>query len=140
MLTGGNKEKLCRRYEKYLPNACDHSTGREIRAMQIERECDDCYKAEYMLKHIGEVFEGVISSVTSFGIYVELPNTIEGLVHVDNMPPGEYIFDEKSELMERYSGCRYRVGDLLQVQVMGADVGGGKIDFALAEQSAEIPN
>ncbi|MEG2038287.1 MAG: ribonuclease R, partial [Oscillospiraceae bacterium] len=67
MLTGGNKEKLCKRYEVYLPEACSHCTEREIRAMRIERDCEDCYKAEYMLAHVGETFSGVISSVTSFG-------------------------------------------------------------------------
>ncbi|MBR5485676.1 MAG: ribonuclease R, partial [Oscillospiraceae bacterium] len=110
MLTGGSKEKLCRRYEKYLPEACDHCTSREIRAMQIERECEDCCKAEYILAHVGEEFDGVISSITSFGIYVQLPNTVEGMIRIDSLPEGEYIFDELTTLEERYSGETYRVG------------------------------
>ncbi|MEG2038288.1 MAG: S1 RNA-binding domain-containing protein, partial [Oscillospiraceae bacterium] len=79
--------------------------------------------------HVGETFSGVISSVTSFGVYVELESTAEGLIRIENLDEGEYIFDEKAELTERYSGKRYRVGDRIEVVVTGADVSGGKVDF-----------
>ena len=101
--------------------------------MKIERECEDCYKAEYMQQHIGEVFEGLISSVTEFGFYVELPNTAEGLVHVNSLPEGCYSFDGYFMLMDEFSDRKFCVGDKVKVMCSRCDVNSGKIDFELEE-------
>lgn len=85
-----------------------------------------------MRKHIGEVFDGVISSVVQHGIYVELPNTAEGMIHVDRFPPGNYEFDGHMQFIDHISGRRLRVGDTVRVIVSGADVASGNIDFDFA--------
>ena len=86
IINGYDKEKLIKRYSGFVQKASQRSTETEIRAMNIERNCEDCYKAEYMQQHIGEIFKGLISSVTEYGFYVELENTVEGLVHVNSLP------------------------------------------------------
>ena len=85
-----------------------------------------------MAGHIGQCFEGVISSVTTFGIYVELENTVEGLCRTQELPEDEYIFDGKITLTARYSGKKYTVGDKLYIKVLRADVSSGQIDFSIA--------
>lgn len=131
LLDGLSKEQLEKRYLKFVPEAAVQSSNTEQKAMTVERQCEDCYKAEYMLSHIGETFDGMISGVMSYGIYVELPNTVEGLVRVDHMPQGDYICNDKVTLTERISGARYRIGDLVRIKVTGADVSAGDVDFAL---------
>lgn len=100
IINGYDKEKLIKRYSGFVQKASQRSTETEIRAMNIERNCEDCYKAEYMQQHIGEIFKGLISSVTEYGFYVELENTVEGLVHVNSLPEGNYIYDGFSVLLK----------------------------------------
>ena len=107
--------------------ASQRSTETEIRAMNIERNCEDCYKAEYMQQHIGEIFKGLISSVTEYGFYVELENTVEGLVHVNSLPEGNYIYDGFFSLTEEFSNTVYSVGTKVSVLCAGADVNSGKL-------------
>lgn len=133
IVNGADKEWLDKRYSGFVQRASQRSTETEIRAMNIERDCEDCYKAEYMQQHIGEVFEGLISSVTEFGFYVELPDTIEGLVHVNSLPEGNYIYDGYFSLADEYSSTTFTVGDRVRVMVAGANVNSGKIDFEIAD-------
>lgn len=133
IINGYDKEKLLKRYSGFVQKASQRSTETEIRAMNIERNCEDCYKAEYMQQHIGEVFDGLISSVTEYGFYVELSNTIEGLVHVNSLPEGNYIYDGFFSLTDEYSGIRYSVGSKARVICAGADVNSGKIDFNISD-------
>lgn len=133
IVNGADKEWLDKRYSGFVQRASQRSTETEIRAMNIERDCEDCYKAEYMQQHLGEVFEGLISSVTEFGFYVELPDTIEGLVHVNSLPEGNYIYDGYFSLADEYSSTTFTVGDRVRVMVAGANVNSGKIDFEIAD-------
>lgn len=133
IIDGADKEWLDKRYSGFVQRASQRSTETEIRAMNIERDCEDCYKAEYMQQHLGEVFTGIISSVTEFGFYVELPNTVEGLVHVNSLPEGNYIYDGYFSIADEYSSVVFTAGDRINVMVAGANVNNGKIDFELAD-------
>lgn len=133
VVNGADKEWLDKRYSAFVQRASNRSTETEIRAMNIERECEDCYKAEYMRQHLGEVFDGIISSVTEFGFYVELPDTIEGLVHINTLPEGNYIYDGYFSISDEYGGRSFTVGDRIRVMCAGADVNSGKIDFEIED-------
>ncbi len=133
ILAGYNKEWLARRYSGFAHNAAEKSSGAELRAVTIERDSEDCYKAEFMKSHIGEMFEGRISSVTEFGFYVTLPNTVEGLVHIRTLPEGEYDYSEPVSLTEMFSGVSYSLGDKINIICSAVNVSEGKIDFALED-------
>lgn len=124
-------EEVRKRFKGFAVKAAAHSSEMEIISMQAERDCEDCYKAEFMRSKLGEVFDGVISGVTAYGFYVALENTVEGLVRVESLPEGSYLFDGMMQLTEEYSGHRWRVGDKVRVKCIGADVSGGKVDFEL---------
>lgn len=132
-LAGQNREKLEEKYASFVKAAGEQSSGREQRAMTIERDCEACYKAEYMARHIGEEFDGIITSVTARGIYVELTNTVEGMLRVDSLPAGNYEYDGLIQLTETASGTHYRVGMPMRVLVAGADVSAGNVDFVPAK-------
>lgn len=134
ILAGYNCEWLTKRYKGFVSNVAERSTNAEMRAVTIERECEDCYKAEYMKKHIGESFIGCISGVTEFGFYVELPNTVEGLVHVRTLPEGEYDYSEPVTLTEKFSGVSYSLGQNLRVLCSAVNVNSGNIDFVLDDE------
>ena len=119
-----------RRYRVFTVRAAAHSSETELAAMDVERSCEDCYKAEYMQDRVGEVFDATISGVASYGFYVALENTVEGLVHLTALPEGQYLCDDIA-LTNTVSGRRYRIGDHLRVKCLAADVSGGKIDFGL---------
>ncbi|WP_420908686.1 ribonuclease R [Brevibacillus humidisoli] len=115
-----------------LPLIAEHTSQRERVAVDAERETDDLKKTEYMAEHIGEEFEGVISSVTSFGIFVELPNTIEGLVHVSFLTDDYYHFHEKAyALVGERTGKQFRIGDVVQVRVANVNIEERTIDFEI---------
>ncbi|MGN0689147.1 MAG: ribonuclease R [Oscillospiraceae bacterium] len=135
MLEGTSAEMIKKKYTEFANVSANHSTDAELTAMTCERECEDCYKAEYMSGHIGEDFDAIISSVTDYGFYVELPNTVEGLVHIDALPHGTYDCDGFITLTESLSGKRYRVGDRLKVRCIKADVSGGKVDFSVVSEN-----
>ena len=133
-LSGTNQEKMEKRYREFVKTGSLQSSNREIRAMTVERDCEDCYKAEYMKSHLGEVYQGIISSIAGHGIYVELPNTVEGLIANENLPQGEYVLDDGIALTEKNSGKRYGIGDTVSVQVAAVDVSAGHVDFTLQTQ------
>ncbi len=132
LIEGKTDAKTVSRIENELPDIADHTSKRERRAVDAERDTDDLKKAEYMKQHIGETFEGVISGVMNFGIFVELPNTIEGLVHVSNMTDDHYQFNERAMAMiGDNAGAVYRIGDSVEVEVLGANTEERSIDFKI---------
>ena len=116
-----NSERIAH-YEEILPKAAAQCSERERRADEAEREVIKMKKAEYMQNHIGEEYEGVISGVTKWGLYVELPNTVEGLVHVADMRDDHYEFSEQTyELTGVRTGRVYKLGQSVRVCVSAAD-------------------
>ncbi|WP_236838663.1 ribonuclease R [Caldalkalibacillus salinus] len=123
-----------------LPVIAEHTSNRERLAQEAERQTDDLKKAQYMEDKVGEEFEGVISGVTSFGIFVELPNTIEGLVHVSYLTDDYYHYHEKQYAMigER-TGKVFRLGDQVTVQVVKVDLDERSIDFEMVDRETGQP-
>lgn len=120
-------------YEEILPSVANSTSKNERRADEAERETIKLKKAQYMSSRIGEIYEGVISGVTNWGIYVELENTVEGLVHVSTLK-GYYRFDEeKYELVGEDSGIIYRLGETVKVMVHDVDLSLRTIDFLIAD-------
>ncbi|MGN0158473.1 MAG: ribonuclease R [Brotaphodocola sp.] len=133
-LRGGLTEKRIAHYDKILTGVTIQCSTNERRAEEAERETVKLKKCEYMSKHIGEVFEGVISGVTNWGFYVELPNTVEGLVHVNDLHGDYFIFDEEHmELHGEMTGQTYKLGQKISVAVTGTDRLTRTIDFIPAE-------
>jgi len=113
-----------------LPEIAKHTSEMERRAVDAERETDDLKKAEFMQDKIGEEFDGVISSVTNFGLFVELPNTIEGLVHISYLVDDYYHYDEEHmALIGERTGNVFRIGDEITVRVINVNVEEHSIDF-----------
>lgn len=132
-LRGRLRENRISHYNEILPQVADHSSRMERRADEAERETDKLKKTEYMEQHIGECFEGVISGITSWGIYVELPNTVEGLIHVSELRGDYYYYDEKNyEMVGRDTGKKYKLGQRIAVVVEGTDRFTRTIDFTEA--------
>jgi len=128
---GKELEILSRR----IPASADQSSIREQVAEEAEREVLDMKKAEYMAQHIGEVFTGVINSVLSFGFFVELPNTCEGLVHISSLTDDYYSFWEKEMvLFGQHTKKMYRIGDEVRVQVVRVDVDQRRVDFEISDE------
>ncbi|MEE5991864.1 MAG: ribonuclease R [Oscillospiraceae bacterium] len=134
-LAGASSEWLQKRYAKFAENAGLHSSDTELRAVQLERDADACYSAEYMQSHIGEVFHGVITSVTEYGLYVTLENRAEGLLHINDLPEGAYEIEEGWYIKDSLTGKEWKLGNLLDVLCARADVNSGHIDFVLAEET-----
>ena len=125
-------------YEKILPEVAKHSSEMERRADEAERETDKLKKVEYMEQRIGQVFEGVISGVTEWGFYVELPNTIEGLVHVTTLTDDYYHYQEATyEMVGEATNRRYKLGQKVKVMVMGTDRLLRTIDFRVVREDAK---
>lgn len=134
ILAGYDKNWLTKRYSGFSANASERSSNAEIKAVTVERECEDCYKAEYMKSKIGIEFDGRISSVTEFGFYVTLENTVEGLVHIRTLPEGEYDYTEPAYLTEKFSNTVYNIGKAVKVICSAVNVNDGLVDFVLANE------
>jgi len=134
-LRGKLGEERIAHYHGILPEVAKHASETERRADEAERETDKLKKVEYMEDHLGEVFEGVISGITSWGIYVELPNTIEGLIHVSKLP-GDYFYyqEENYEMVGEATGKSYKLGMPVKIVVDGCDRFNRTIDFGLMEE------
>lgn len=124
-------EKLCRKYSAFAASAALQASNTELAAVRCERDCEQLYMAEYMKEHIGEEFEGMISGVSAGGIYVELPNTVEGMVGVAALPDGDYEVEHGVILTGACDGSVYTVGDKVRVKCVNVNVNGGFIDFEL---------
>ena len=132
-LRGRMNDKKILHYEKILDEVASRSSKLERRAEEAERETDKLKKVEYMSEHIGEVFDGVISGVTEWGFYVELPNTIEGLVHVTTLTDDYYHYDERNyELVGETTNSKYKLGQKIKVYVESTDKIVRTIDFRVA--------
>ena len=118
--------------EKILPVITEHSSKKERDSVECEREVDDMKKAEYMEKHVGETYEGMISSIMSFGMFVELPNLVEGLIRLDDLVDDHYTFDESTiSLIGKKNKRGYRLGDNVGVIVKAANKEARTVDFVL---------
>lgn len=121
-------------YQAILQGVCKKASDMERRAEEAERETDKQKKAEYMAERIGEVFEGVISSVTAWGIFVELPNTVEGMVHVSELPGDYFLFDEDAyEMVGEATGMRYKLGQTVSVSVKEVDLFARTVSFLITD-------
>jgi ribonuclease R len=137
-LRGGLSEKRYSHYSKILPDIAWQASTTERRADEAEREVDKLKKVEYMSDHIGETFEGVISGITNWGLYVELPNTVEGMVRVSEMQDDYYIYDEEHYAMiGEHTRKTYKLGEKVLVEVMAADKLLRTIEFAFADIAPE---
>ena len=119
-------------YSEQMTDIASKASETERRAVLLEREITDMKKAEYISKYINKQFDGIISSVTSFGLYVSLPNTVEGLVHISNLTDDYYKYEEKLMMLVGERKKRiYRVGDKVTIQVMKANIKDGEVDFKI---------
>ena len=137
-LKEGLKEERIAHYQSILPEVAKHSSETERRADEAERETDKLKKVEYMESRLGEVFEGVVSGVTGWGIYVELPNTVEGLIHVSKLPGDYYYYNENTyEMMGEATGRTFKLGMPLRIRVDSCDRFDRTVDFSLEEEDIE---
>ncbi len=131
-LRGRLNEERVAHYREILPEVAKHSSETERRADEAERETDKLKKVEYMEDRIGENFEGVVSGITGWGIYVELPNTVEGLVHVSKLPGDYFYYNEKScEMVGEATGRTFKLGMPVTVCIDGCDRFTRSIDMSL---------
>ena len=134
MLNERLNEKRIANLERLLPEMAQHCSEREILADEVEREVEDLKKAEFVLDKIGMEFDGIISGVTNYGLYVELENTVEGLVHISTMDDDYYVYYEKHYcLIGQRTGKVYRLGDLVSIRIVGVDMASRNIDFVLVD-------
>lgn len=133
-IRGRLNEKRIDHYNEILPEVAKHSSEMERRADEAERETDKLKKVEFMENHVGEIFEGVISSITAWGVYVELPNTIEGMIHVSMLPGDYFYYDEETyEMVGQATDIRYKLGQTLKVRVNATDKILRTIDFVIPQ-------
>ena len=119
-------------YQETMPSIAVQASTTERKAVQLEREVTDMKKAEYITKFINKVFDGIISSVTGFGLYITLPNTVEGLVHISELRDDYYIYDENLMILIGERKHRiFRIGDKVKVKVMNTHISAGDIDFKI---------
>ena len=132
-----NAEKAAH-YEEILEEVAKHSSETERRAEEAERETDKLKKAQYMENHVGEVFEGIVSGVTAWGMFVELDNSCEGMIRAANMTDDFYIYDENTmKLVGERLGKEYSLGQKVTIRVVGADRLTKTIDFRLLDEFEE---
>ena len=134
-LRGRLKEERVEHYRDILPEVAKHSSEMERRADEAERETDKLKKVEYMEQHIGEEYEGVISGVTGWGLYVELPNTVEGLIHISTIPGDYYHYNEAAcEMVGEATGRCFKLGMPVRIEVEDCDRFMRTINFRLVDK------
>lgn len=137
-LRGRLMEKRIDHYKEILPEVARQTSRLERRADEAERETDKLKKAQYMKHHIGETLEGIISGITAWGIYVELPNTVEGMIHIARLTGDYYYYKEETfEMVGRDTGRCFKLGQRLKVFVDSVDMVSKSVDFLLAEDDME---
>lgn len=128
-------------YDNALVEIAEHSSEKEVSSVNAERDVLDMKMAEYMESHIGEIYEGMITTVTNFGFFVELPNLVEGLVHVSTLKGDFYNYiPEKLALIGQETKKQYRIGDIVKIKVINASKQTAMIDFAIVKESDEDGN
>lgn len=134
-LRGRLNESRIAHYEEILPQTAKHSSDMERRADEAERETDKLKKVQYMENKIGQIYEGVVSGITAWGIYVELANTVEGMIHVSKLT-GDYYYcnEETYEMIGRDTGNCFKLGQKIRIMVDGVDHMQKSIDFVLAPE------
>lgn len=133
-LRGRLNENRIQHYNDILPEVAQHCSEMERWADEAERETDKLKKVEYMEERIGEIYEGVISSITNWGVYVELPNTVEGMIHVSMLPGDYFYYDESAyEMVGQATDKRYKLGEKLKVRVNATDKISRTIDFVIPQ-------
>lgn len=133
VLRGRMNQAKTDHYQEILPQVAESCSKLERRADEAERETIKLKKAEYMMEHIGEEFDAVISGIMSYGMYAELPNTVEGLIHVSRMYDDRYYYREETyEMYGIDTGRVYRLGDTVRVRVLDADKTTKTVDFEMA--------
>ena len=131
--------KRVKHYEGILGNVSERSSQCERRADEAEREVDKLKKVEYMSKRIGQIYDGVISSITSWGMYVELPNTVEGMIHVTSLLDDYYYYDEEHYMMVgQDTGRQFKLGQQVKIRVKATDKMLRTIDFELYEPDEKL--
>ncbi len=137
-LRGRLGEERTAHYREILPEVAKHSSETERRADEAERETDKLKKVEYMEERIGEIYEGVVSGITAWGLYVELPNTVEGLIHISRLPGDYFYYNESTyEMIGQATGKSYKLGMPVKVCVIGCDRFNRTVDFAISEEEPE---
>ncbi len=138
IMRGKMTKKRADKYDADLPDMMQHCSDRELAAMEAERAADDLKKAEYMLSRIGAVEEGIISGVTQFGLFVEFPNTVEGMVRIASIPGDGFVADQKNfRLSGKNGGRTYRLGDPVKVRVTGVDMANARVELELIPEKQE---
>ena len=133
LVSGVPVDEIERKYSDFARESAKLSSDRELRAVRAEREAEKCYAAEYMRAHLGERYHAVVSGVTNKGIFVMIPEGIEGFIDLMNIPGSDYIFDGMTTTTDRLTGNSFTIGDEVCAEVASADVALGQIDFILAE-------
>lgn len=133
LLSGTDKETMTLRYTDFAEQAAKQSSEREVIAMQIERKAEDCYKAEYARRHLGESYKGSISGVTQRGLFVEMDNGVEGFVPASSLTAAGTLLTEGVRLSDPVSGKNWNLGDRMMITIVRADVNLGKVDFEPAQ-------
>lgn len=137
-LRGRMKEEKLQHYQMILDEVAKQSSERERRAAEVEWETIRLKKAEYMSRHLYEEFDGVISGMTAWGIYVELPNTVEGLVRASSLQGDYFEYNESTyEMVGAHTGKTWKLGQSVRIRVAGADTKARTIDFEMAESQEE---
>ncbi len=126
-----SKEKIEKKYAVFAAKAAAQATCTELSAVAAERQCEEYYAAEYMKKHIGEEYDGIISGVISGGLFVRLENTVEGRISTESLPTGSYEAVNGISLVRTDGSVKYTIGDRLRVRCAASCVNTGKIDFEL---------
>ena len=137
-IAGQSTYAITKRYYGKSLEAADLSSEYEVRAVNAERRTEDCYMAEYMAQFIGEDFDGTICSVLDTGFFVRLPNSAEGMVHIDDLPQDDYEYDGLASLRGRLSGKTFRVGDEVKIKVAAARISTGRVTFVLSDQTSAV--
>ena len=133
--------KTLSEWELKLPEMCIHTSQKELDSVNCERDVEKMKKAEYMEEHIGEVHKGVISGVTPFGIFVALPNTVEGLVKFEDIPGDYYMYDESGYMVYgKKTNKRYMFGDSVTVKVISANRENSTVDFIIINDKESVTN
>lgn len=134
LINGDTSKETVVQWSAVMDEIADHTSGRERRAVEAERDTDALKKAQFMSDKIGEEFEGIVSSITNFGIFVELENTVEGLVHISNMTDDYYRFEDRHMMMigER-TGRQFRIGDEVKIRVANVVIEESSVDFEIVD-------